>query len=53
MIGAYRAATRMLSTMAEDRILSERFSRTSVSIVFIMVISMAALVKALRKEREE
>ena len=41
IIGGYRATTRILSTMAEDRILSERFSRTSFSIVFIMVISIA------------
>jgi amino acid transporter len=40
IIGGYRAATRILSTMAEDRILSERFSRTSFSIFFIMVISI-------------
>ncbi len=40
VIGAYRAATRVLSTMAEDRILSERFSSTSFCILFIMVISI-------------
>ena len=41
IIGAYRATVRVLSTMAEDKILSERFSRTSYSILFIMVISIA------------
>ncbi len=41
IIGGYRAAMRVLSTMAEDRILSEEFSKTSYSIVFIMVISIA------------
>ena len=40
IIGGYRATTRVLSTMAEDRILSERFSRTTYSIVFIMVLSI-------------
>ena len=40
IIGGYRATTRVLSTMAEDRILSERFSKTSYSILFIMVISI-------------
>ncbi len=40
MIGAYRAATRVLSTMAEDRILSEKFNKTTTSILFIMVISV-------------
>ncbi|MBQ9196726.1 MAG: amino acid permease [Clostridia bacterium] len=40
MIGAYRAATRVLSTMAEDNILSEKFSKTTYSILFIMVISI-------------
>ena len=40
IIGGYRATTRILSTMAEDRILSERFSKTSYSILFIMVISI-------------
>ena len=38
MIAAYRATTRVLSTMAEDRILSARFEETNSSIVFIMVI---------------
>ncbi len=40
MIAAYRATTRVLSTMAEDNILSERFSQTTYSILFIMVISI-------------
>ena len=40
IIGGYRAATRVLSTMAEDRILSEKFSKTTYSIVFIMLLSV-------------
>ena len=40
IIGAYRASLRILSTMAEDRILSEKFSKTTYSILFIMVISI-------------
>ena len=40
LIGAYRAAIRMLSTMAEDKILSEKFNKTSTSIIFIMIISV-------------
>ena len=40
IIGAYRAALRVLSTMAEDRILSRTFARTENSILFIMVISV-------------
>ena len=40
IIGGYRAATRVLSTMAEDRILSEKFSKTSYSILFIMTLSI-------------
>jgi len=40
IIGGYRATTRVLSTMAEDRILSERFAKTTYSILFIMVISV-------------
>ena len=40
IIGAYRATTRVLSTMAEDHIVSERFSKTSFCIAFIMVISV-------------
>ena len=40
MIGAYRAATRVLSSMAEDHILSEKFLGTTYSILFIMIISV-------------
>ena len=40
IIGAYRALVRVLSTMAEDRILSERFSKTSYSILFVMLLSV-------------
>ncbi len=40
IIGGYRATLRVLSTMAEDSILSEHFSRTSFSIFFIMVLSI-------------
>ena len=40
IIGGYRATTRVLSTMAEDRILSEKFSKTTYSIVFIMVLAV-------------
>ncbi|MBR4423802.1 MAG: amino acid permease, partial [Mailhella sp.] len=40
IIGAYRAAVRVLSTMAEDNILSGMFSRTSVSILFVMGLSI-------------
>ena len=40
IIGGYRATTRILSTMAEDQILSEKFSKTTYSIVFIMVVSI-------------
>ena len=40
MIAAYRATTRMLSTMAEDHLLSEKFSKTNHSILFIMVIAI-------------
>ena len=41
IIGGYRATTRVLSTMAEDRILSEKFSSTTYSILFIMAIAIA------------
>ena len=47
IIGGYRATTRVLSTMAEDRILSEKFSRTSYSILFIMIISVIITVLGL------
>ena len=40
IIGGYRATMRVLSSMAEDRILSERFQKTSFSILFIMVLSI-------------
>ncbi len=40
MIAAYRATARILSTMAEDRILSEKFAETTYSILFIMLISI-------------
>ena len=40
IIGGYRATTRVLSTMAEDHILSEKFSKTSYSILFIMALSI-------------
>ena len=40
LIGGYRAIVRILSTMAEDRILSDGFSKTTNSILFIMVISI-------------
>ena len=37
IIGGYRATIRVLSTMAVDRILSEVFSKTVYSILFIMI----------------
>lgn len=40
IIGGYRATTRILSTMAEDRILSKKFTNTSFSIFFIMGIAI-------------
>ena len=40
IIGAYRATMRVLSTMAEDSILSEKFKKTSVSILFVMALSI-------------
>ena len=40
IIGAYRALVRVLSTMAEDKILSERFSKTTYSILFVMALSI-------------
>lgn len=40
IIGAYRAIMRVLSTMAEDKILSDRFSKTTYSILFIMALSI-------------
>ena len=40
IIGGYRATTRVLSTMAEDRILSDKFQKTTYSIVFILALSI-------------
>ena len=40
IIAAYRATTRMRSTMAEDHILSKRFSGTSFCILFSMSLSI-------------
>ena len=40
IIGGYRATTRVLSTMAEDRIISEHFSKTSFSILFVMAVAI-------------
>ena len=40
IIGGYRATTRVLATMAEDRILSEKFQNTTYSILFILVLSI-------------
>ena len=40
IIGGYRAATRVLATMAEDRILSGKFLKTTYSIVFILTLSI-------------
>ena len=40
IIGGFRAATRVLATMAEDRILSETFQKTTYSIVFILILSV-------------
>ena len=40
IIGAYRTVLRVLSTMAEDHILSERFMETRNSILFIMLFSI-------------
>ena len=40
IIGGYRAMMRLLSTMAEDRILSEKFNETKYSIFFIMALSV-------------
>ena len=41
IIGAYRAVMNILSTMAEDHILSEKFRQNRTSILFVMVISIA------------
>ena len=40
IIGGYRATIRVLSTMAEDKILSEVFSKTVYSTLFIMIFSI-------------
>ena len=40
IIGGYRATTRVLATMAEDRILSGKFQKTTYSIVFILTLSV-------------
>ena len=40
IVGGYRATIRVLSTMAQDKILSERFSKTFFSTLFIMVFSI-------------
>lgn len=40
IIGGYRASIRILTTMAEDNILSESFAKIGNSIVFIMLISV-------------
>ena len=40
IIGGYRASVRVLSTMAEDRILSEFFTKTTYSILFIMGVAV-------------
>ena len=41
VIGAYRATTRTLSTMSEDKIISRNFSSTTFCIMFIMLLSIA------------
>ena len=41
IIGGYRATIRVLSTMADDRILSEVFSKTLYSTLFIMIFSVS------------
>ena len=41
IIGGYRATIRILSTMAEDKILSEVFSKNVYSTLFIMVFSIS------------
>lgn len=40
MICAYRASVRLLSTMAEDNIISDRFLNTATCISFVMLISV-------------
>ena len=41
IIGGYRATIRVLSTMAEDKILSDMFSKTLYSTLFIMIFSVS------------
>ena len=48
MIAAYRATTRMLATMAENHILSEKFLETNHTILIIMLI--AILISLLGKD---
>ena len=43
IIGGYRATIRVLSIMAEDKILSEIFSKTVYSTLFIMIFSVSLL----------
>ncbi len=40
IIGGYRATVRVFAAMAEDNILSERFTKSSTSVLFIMVIAI-------------
>ncbi len=40
IIGGYRATTRVLATMAEDRILSDKFQSTTYSILFVLALSI-------------
>ncbi|MBQ6470392.1 MAG: amino acid permease [Victivallales bacterium] len=40
IIGAYRATVNLLSTMAEDKILSQKFAKTRYCILFIMLLSI-------------
>ena len=40
IISAYRALVNLLSTMAEEKILSERFTKTGFCIFFVMILSV-------------
>ena len=40
IIGGYRATVRVLTAMAEDRIISRHFTKTAYSILFVMTISV-------------
>ena len=40
VVGCYRATTRILAAMAEDRILSKRFLNTSFCLAFVMGIAV-------------